>query len=91
MRRVATTLGIAAVLLSVVVGFAVGLIISLAGNVNSSAAVAPWPDYAAYPLPTPAPPADEYLAFLDAEEAAVAHVYDTVGPSVVHITSRTEV
>ena len=43
------------------------------------------------PPPTLAPPPAEALTLLDAEEAVVAYIYESVGPSVVHITSRTEV
>ncbi len=43
------------------------------------------------PPPTLAPPPAEALTLLDAEEAVVAYIYESAGPSVVHITSRTEV
>lgn len=42
------------------------------------------------PVPMAALPADQ-LALLDAEESIMTQIYDQVSPSVVHITSRTQV
>ncbi len=43
------------------------------------------------PAPTLAPPPAEVLTMLDAEEAATTSIYEQAGPSVVHITSRSQV
>jgi S1-C subfamily serine protease len=40
---------------------------------------------------TPAPTLPEALSVLDAEEIIVGQIYDQVSPSVVHITSRSQV
>ena len=78
------TLGMLAALGGLVLGFAVGLALTLDVGVTAS-------QEAPTPLPTPVPPPADYLALLDAEEAAIAYIYEQVGPSVVHITSRTAV
>jgi len=66
-------------------GFAAGLLFGIPTSTSWSQEATP------IPPPTPAPPPAEALSLLDAEEAVVAYIYETAGPSVVHITSRTEV
>lgn len=66
-------------------GFVAGLLLGLPTGTGLSQEVTP------VPLPTLAPPPAEALTLLDAEEAVVAYIYESAGPSVVHITSRTEV
>ena len=78
------TVGMLATLSGLVLGFAVGLALMLDVGVTAS-------QEAPTPLPTPLPPPADYLAVLDAEEAVVSYVYEQVGPSVVHITSRSAV
>ena len=77
-------LGMLAASLGLVLGFAVGLALVLDVGVTAS-------QDAPTPLPTPVPPPADYLSVLDAEEAAISYVYKQVGPSVVHITSRSAV
>lgn len=77
------------VLLSVALGFVVG--IQLGDSVDDSAAEAQ-----AYPTPSAVEPieldiAEELLSVLDAEETLTAEIYEKISPSVVHITSITEV
>ncbi len=78
------TLGLLAASFGLVLGFVVGVALMLDVGVTVS-------QEAPTPLPTLAPPPADYLALLDAEEAAVSYIYEQVGPSVVHITSRTAV
>ena len=78
------SLGVLAALGGLVLGFAVGLVLTLDVGVTVS-------QEAPTPLPTPVPPPADYLTLLDAEEAAISYIYEQVGPSVVHITSRTAV
>lgn len=66
-------------------GFVAGLLLGLPTGTGLSQEVTP------VPLPTLAPPPAEALTLLDAEEAVVSYIYESAGPSVVHITSRTEV
>ena len=66
-------------------GFVAGLLLGLPTGTGLSQEVTP------VPLPTLAPPPVEALTLLDAEEAVVSYIYESAGPSVVHITSRTEV
>jgi len=66
-------------------GFAAGLLFGIPTSTSWSQEATP------IQPPTPAPPPAEALSLLDAEEAVVAYIYETAGPSVVHITSRTEV
>ncbi len=81
---------IVAVTLGIVAGFAVGIMVSLPnGTTSSQAANTPVP--ARTPLPTLAPPSADAVALLDAEESVVAYLYEQAGPSVVHITSRSQV
>jgi len=42
------------------------------------------------PAPTLLPPPADALALLQAEESVIGAIYDEVGPSVVHITSRSQ-
>ncbi len=90
MRRKPALLGTLAILLGVAAGFGAGFLLSLNTGTSSSAGTSPGHPYA-QPQPTLAPPPEDYLALLEAEEAAIAHVYEQAGPSVVHITSRTQV
>lgn len=66
-------------------GFVVGLLLGTPTGTSWSQEATP------VPPPTLAPPPAEALILLDAEEAVVAYIYESAGPSVVHITSRTEV
>lgn len=72
-------------LLGLGLGFVVGLWLSLPTGIGSSQEVTPLPP------PTLAPPPAEALSLLDAQEAVVSYIYESAGPSVVHITSRTQV
>ena len=84
-RRVLSLLGI---MIGILAGFAVGVILSLSNeNADSSAQVTPTPVV----LPTFVPPAPELLSLIEAEETVTAQIYEQVGPSVVHITSRAQV
>jgi len=69
------------VLVAIGFGFGVGLALR---------SPSPTPSFAQMD-PTPVPVSAEMLQVLDAEEAVVGQIYDLVGPSVVHITSRTQV
>lgn len=66
-------------------GFVVGLLLGTPTGTSWSQEATP------VPPPTLAPPPAEALTLLDAEEAVVAYIYESAGPSVLHITSRTEV
>ncbi len=66
-------------------GFVVGLLVGTPTGTSWSQEATP------VPPPTLAPPPAEALTLLDAEEAVVAYIYESAGPSVLHITSRTEV
>ncbi|GAB4433773.1 MAG: trypsin-like peptidase domain-containing protein [Anaerolineae bacterium] len=66
-------------------GFVTGMLLSVPNGTSSSQEATP------VPPPTLAPPPAEALTLLDAEEAVVAYIYESAGPSVVHITSRTQV
>lgn len=90
MRRI-TALGVTIMLLSITLGFGAGLALRLSARGTSASQGANWPARAANPLPTLVPPPEDILTLLDAEEAAVAYIYEQAGPSVVHITSRAEV
>jgi len=75
-------------------GMVVGLLMGLLPLGCDRRPVASTPAPTATPLvlvatPTPLPP--EALPMVDVEEQIVTSVYDRVSPSVVHITSRTEV
>ncbi len=75
-------------------GMVVGLLMGLLPLGCDRRPVASTPAPTATPLvlvatPTPLPP--EALPMVDVEEQIVTGVYDRVSPSVVHITSRTEV
>jgi S1-C subfamily serine protease len=88
MRRL-TQVRLMAVIGGIVIGFVAGIIISLPdGTTSSQATVSP---VTPTPAPTLVPPSAEALALLDAEESVTAYIYEQVGPSVVHITSRTQV
>ncbi|MBN1679587.1 MAG: trypsin-like peptidase domain-containing protein [Anaerolineae bacterium] len=78
--------GAAVVAAAVIVGFAAGLMLGTAGTVASQAA----------PTPTaiqgePVQPPADILSLLDAQETVISTIYEQTSPSVVHITSRTEV
>jgi len=66
-------------------GFAAGLWLSLPNGISLSQEVTP------VPPPTLAPPPADALSVLDAQETVVSYIYENAGPSVVHITSRTQV
>ncbi len=66
-------------------GFVVGLLVGTPTGTSWSQEATP------VPPPTLALPPAEALTLLDAEEAVVAYIYESAGPSVLHITSRTEV
>jgi len=89
MRRFALLSGIA-VLISMFAGFGAGLMLSGEGTTAASQFNPAWSERA-QPLPTYAPPPADVLDLLDAEENAIAYIYEQAGPSVVHITSRTAV
>ena len=89
-RPRSSVVGIMAVILGVMAGFAVGIILSLSNGTSSSQDVAtPMPTVT--PRPTLPPPPADAMALLDAEEAVVVYLYEQAGPSVVHITSRSQV
>ncbi len=63
-----------------------------AANTLATATTAPPPATVVQPAPaTPLPTTDDMLALLEAEETLISEIYDRVSPSVVHITSRTQV
>jgi len=78
--------GALGVLLGVVIGFAVGIILSLSNGLTFSQDSTP-----TTPLPTLAPPPANALELFDAQENAVASIYEQAGPSVMHITSLSQV
>jgi S1-C subfamily serine protease len=78
--------GALGVLLGVVIGFAVGIILSLSNGLTFSQDNTP-----TTPLPTLAPPPANALELFDAQENAIASIYEQAGPSVVHITSLSQV
>jgi S1-C subfamily serine protease len=87
-RSLTKALAIAVVLGSVVAGFVVGL--SLGTSENNYPVVAQ-----EYATPTPGSPAIDLASntesLLDAEETLTVEVYEKVSPSVVHITTVTQV
>ena len=78
--------GLVAVGIGLAAGFVAGAAFGLSTGVTFSQGE-PTPA----PLPTLAPPPAEALSLLDAEESAIAYIYEQASPSVVHITSRTQV
>jgi len=74
------------VLLGVVIGFAMGIMLSLSNELTFSQGTTP-----DTPLPTLAPPPANALELFDAQENAIASIYEQAGPSVVHITSLSQV
>ena len=66
-------------------GFVVGILLSTPNGVSLSQEATP------VPAPTLAPPPADALSVLDAQETVVSYIYQNAGPSVVHITSRTQV
>ncbi|MGQ9851547.1 MAG: S1C family serine protease [Aggregatilineaceae bacterium] len=66
-------------------GFVVGILLSTPTGVSLSQEATP------VPAPTLAPPPADALSVLDAQETVVSYIYQNAGPSVVHITSRTQV
>jgi S1-C subfamily serine protease len=66
-------------------GLVLGLMLSAPNGIGFSQGATP------APLPTLAPPPADALSVLDAQETVVSYIYDNAGPSVVHITSRTQV
>lgn len=73
------------VLIGLGLGFVVGMLLSAPNGVSLSQEATP------VPLPTLAPPPADALSILDAQETVVSYIYQNAGPSVVHITSRTQV
>jgi S1-C subfamily serine protease len=86
MRRF-TRISIIGVTIGVILGFAAGIIISLSSGTTSSQET-PVPQT---PAPTLPPPSADTLALLDAEEEVTAYIYQQAGPSVMYVTSRTQV
>ncbi len=80
-----TRISLIGITFGVIIGFAAGITISLTNGSTSSQ------ETPGTPAPTLAPPSADVLSILDAEEAATAMIYDQAGPSVVHITSRSQV
>ncbi len=80
-----TRISLIGITFGVIIGFAAGITISLTNGSTSSQ------ETPGTPAPTLAPPPADVLSILDAEEAATAMIYDQAGPSVVHITSRSQV
>jgi len=81
-----STAGMAAIGMGLVAGFLAGFLLGPATGISFSQG-----DPTSAPLGTLAPPPAEVLSLLDAEETAIATIYEQASPSVVHITSRTQV
>ena len=79
----------ATTLIATVAGLALGLVLTLSFGFSFSQDATPV--VTSMPAPTLAPPPAEVLSMLDAEEAATTSIYEQAGPSVVHITSRSQV
>jgi S1-C subfamily serine protease len=81
--------GLIAIVIGLIAGFVIGVMLTFSddGAVASPAITAP----PIQPAPTLVPPPADALALLDAEETVTAHIYEQAGPSVVHITSRSQV
>jgi S1-C subfamily serine protease len=80
-------------LIAVLIGLIAGLVIGVMLTFSDDGAVAS-PVYTGPPIqpaPTLVPPPADALALLDAEETVTAQIYEQAGPSVVHITSRSQV
>jgi S1-C subfamily serine protease len=81
-----TRVTVIGVLLGVALGIIIGIILSLSNGLTFSQANTP-----DAPAPTLAPPPANALELFDAQENAVASIYQQAGPSVVHVTSLTQV
>jgi S1-C subfamily serine protease len=81
-----TRVTVIGVLLGVVIGFAVGIVLSLSNGLTFSQGSTP-----TTPLPTLAPPPANALEIFDAQENAITSIYQQAEPSVVHITSLSQV
>ncbi len=79
-----STVGLAAIGIGIVAGFLAGFMLGPSTGITFSQGDPT-------PISTLAPPPAEVLSLLDAEEAAIAYIYEQASPSVVHITSRTQV
>ncbi|MBN1563435.1 MAG: trypsin-like peptidase domain-containing protein, partial [Anaerolineae bacterium] len=103
MKRILAWTGLMAIGIGLIAGFVIGVILSYADDGADAEPVAVPVLQNAHPA-SPTPPADarpdeqrgdpppiDALALLDAEETVTAQIYEQAGPSVVHITSRSEV
>jgi S1-C subfamily serine protease len=88
MKRLLAWTGLIAIVIGIIAGVAIGVILSYPEGGAEAEPLAARP---LQPAPTFAPPAADALALLDAEEAVTAQIYEEAGPSVVHITSRSQV
>ncbi len=84
-RRHLLPLSVFMALIGLGLGFVAGFLLSLPNGIGSSQETTP------IPAPTLAPPPADALSILDAQETVVSYIYENAGPSVVHITSRTQV
>jgi S1-C subfamily serine protease len=79
-----------AIIFGVVLGLLIGITLSRSNDVTYSQD-APTAVLTATPVPTVPPPSAEALSMVEAQEQVVSYIYQQAGPSVVHITSRSQV